>query len=294
MMEGKRKIRFIINPVSGIGRQRIVERRVEKYLDHSKFEHEICYTEFAGHAVDLSRDAAEQGVDIVVAAGGDGSINEVARGVLGSKTAIGIIPVGSGNGLAHFLRIPRSIKKALRIINRHNVKIIDTANINDKLFVSIAGIGFDAYVAEKFARSTVRGFWTYAWIILKEYTLFKSNHFKFYINGEMIKRRAFMVSFANSDQFGFNCAIAPKAKIDDGLLDVCIVSKPNILFAPLLVPLMFAKVIDITPWIEIIRTSEIHCFQLKNFIAHIDGDQVHLTKELIVKVNPASVRVLVP
>lgn len=293
-MDRKKKIRFIINPISGIGRQRIVERRVDQYLDHSLYDYEICYSEYAGHAVELSREAAALGVDVVVAAGGDGSINEVARGVLNTNTAIGIIPVGSGNGLAHYLRIPLSIKKALRIINRYKVRTIDTANINDKLFISIAGIGFDAYVAEKFSKSKIRGFWSYTWIILKEYTLFKSNHFKFYINGKMIKRRAFMVTFANSDQFGFNCSIAPKAKIDDGKLDVCIVSKPNILFAPLLVPLMFAKVVDITPWVEIIRTDEIHAYQLKNFIAHIDGDQVQLSKELIIKVNPASVKVLTP
>jgi diacylglycerol kinase (ATP) len=291
---GKKRIRFIINPVSGIGRQKSIQKLIDRNKGLDDYDIEIVYTEAAGHAVSLAREASQAGYDVVVAVGGDGSINEVARGVLGTNTAVGIIPAGSGNGLAHFLKIPMRTSSALQAIVKMKTKYIDTATINNEVFVSIAGVGFDAYVADKFSRSKDRGFIAYMRIILQEYLLFRPKRFKLYFNGRVIKKRAFMITFANSNQFGFNGKIAPTASITDGMIDVCVLHKPPIYTGIFIIPLAFLGLLHLTPFLEVFKTKEVKMIQRKNFIAHIDGDQITLSKELIVKVNPLSLKVVIP
>lgn len=287
-----KKIRFIINPKSGIGKQKKIEKLIRKCLDTSDFDYEICYTKAPEHAVELSREAVEKNFDAVVAVGGDGSINEVARGLIYSETALGIIPAGSGNGLAHFLRISLNSKKALEKIIRFKIKKIDTGNINGHLFVSIAGVGFDAYVAERFSKSEKRGFWPYAKIAFLEYITYWPKRFKIYANGNVIKKSAFMLSFANSNQFGFNAKIAPTAIIDDGFIDLCMVRKPRIFYAPFLLPFFFGGWLHKTPFVKIIKAKEIKVIQHRNNIAHIDGDEIDLGKCLEVKALSASLKII--
>ncbi|HNW69570.1 MAG TPA: diacylglycerol kinase family lipid kinase [Bacteroidales bacterium] len=288
MNEQKNKLRFIINPKSGIGRQKKVEGLIRDYLDTSKFDYEVCYTNAREHAVLLSKEAAVQKYDAVVIVGGDGSINEAARGLIGTQTALGIIPAGSGNGLAHFLNISLNTRKALKIINRFSIKLIDTGLINGHVFVSIAGIGFDAYVAKKFSGSRTRGFWSYAKIIFLEYITYQPKRFKIYVNGKVLKKSAFMLSFGNSDQFGFNARIAPTAKIDDGLIDFCIVRKPRIYYVIFLIPHFFLGLLHKTPIVKIIKTTHVKIIQSKNNVAHIDGDEIDLGKSIEVKIVPDS------
>ncbi len=292
MIDRKKKIRFIINPKSGIGKQKKIELLIAQHIDGTKFEHEICYSQAKAHAIELSREAAEQHYDVVVAVGGDGTINEVAQGLLHTQTAMGIMPAGSGNGLAHYLKIPLKPKKALDIINRLNVRTIDTGSINDRLFVSIAGVGFDAYVAERFSQSRNRGFWAYAKICFLEYIHYNPKRFKIYVNGKALKKSAFMLSFANSDQFGFNARIAPTAIIDDGYLDLCIVRKPLIYYVAFVIPFIFLGLAHKTPFVQIIRAKEIKIIQHKNNIAHIDGDEKVLGKIIEVKIVPDSLKVI--
>lgn len=288
----KKKIRFIINPRSGIGRQKKVEVLISKHLDKSQFEYEVCYTNAKEHAVTLSREAAEQGFDAVITVGGDGSVNETARGVVYTGTALGIIPAGSGNGLAHYMKIPLNTRNAIQKINNFNLETIDTGSINGRLFVSIAGVGFDAHVAKLFSSSRLRGFWSYAKFIFLEYITYNPKRFKIYVDGKVLKKNAFMLSFANSDQFGFNARIAATAKIDDGLIDFCIVRKPRIYYVLLLVPFFFLGWLHKTPFVKIIQTKEIKVIQAKNNIAHIDGDEIDLGKSIEVKINPRSLKVI--
>jgi diacylglycerol kinase (ATP) len=285
---------FIINPISGIGRQKKIQRLIETHPAAKHHDFEIAYTEAAGHAVELAREAASAGYDIVVAVGGDGSINEVARGLIGTQTAAGIIPAGSGNGLAHFLKIPFRARAAIDCVLTGKTKRIDTASINDQVFVSLAGVGFDAYVADKFSRSKTRGLLAYARVIAREYMLFRSKRYKLYLNGKALKRRAFMITFANSNQFGFNAKMAPQASVTDGLLDVCIMKKPPVYMALFILPLLFWGLIDRTPFSEIIKTTEVRMIQRKNFVVHIDGDQIILGKELHIKINPLSLNIVTP
>ncbi len=290
--ETKHKIRFIINPKSGIGKQKVVERRIEECLDKSLFEYEICFTTAKYHAISLSREAAEWNYDAVIAVGGDGTLNEVAQGLVYTDTALGIIPTGSGNGFARFMKIPLNVRKAIEIINRFQIKLIDTGQINNRLFVSIAGVGYDAYVAERFSQTKYRGFWSYAKIAFLEYIKYNPKRFKIYVNNRVIKTSSFMISIANSDQFGFNARIAPNAVIDDGLLDLCIVRKPRIYYVILFVPFFFLGLMHKTPFVKILKTTSVKIIQLKKNIAHIDGDEIDLGKIIEVKINKGSLKII--
>ncbi len=290
----KRRIRFVLNPVSGIGKQKKIPALISRLIDPELFEYELLHTKAAGHAVELAREAAEKGYDAVIAIGGDGSINEVAQGVLGSETAVGIIPAGSGNGLSHFLRIPLKTEKALKAILRMKTTIMDTATINNRLFVSVAGAGFDAWVAQKFARSKTRGFFSYARLAVKEYIFYQPKRYKIYVNGRTLRRRAFMLTLANSNQFGFNAQIAPTARLNDGLIDLCIMKKPPVYLALFLLPLLFLGKLHKTPFLEVIKAPEVKIIQRKNYVLHTDGDHHMLSKELEIKVLPLSLKVVVP
>lgn len=155
------RLLFIINPISGTSRKGKIIKAIERRIDAQRFSVEFRYTEYAGHAVEIARQAAEDGVDIVVAVGGDGTVNEVARSLVHTNTALAIVPSGSGNGLARHLLIPMDIEKALDIINANVVTELDYGLINDKPFFCTCGVGFDAFISLKFAEAGSRGLKTY-------------------------------------------------------------------------------------------------------------------------------------
>jgi len=290
----KKDILFIINPVSGVKRKGVVEEKIAKHLDHSKFNYSFQYTKYHRHATLLSEQAVKRNIDVIVAVGGDGSINEIAKSTIGTETSIGIIPSGSGNGLAHHLKIPFRVPKAIEIINQYTVKKIDTLNINGELCISIAGVGFDALVAKKFEKMKRRGFQAYFKIILQEYLNYEPIKYKVVIDGQEYKSKALFVSFANSNQFGYNAYIAPHAEVDDGLIDVCIIKKIPLVEVFFLGNLLFLKKIDITPYIQIHKGKEISLSRKKGKIVNIDGELVKLKKKLSVTINPGSLKVIVP
>jgi YegS/Rv2252/BmrU family lipid kinase len=289
----KLKASFIINPFSGIGRHRDIERHLLKVLDQDKFEFNVEYTESPGHAIDLSKNAIKNGCQVVVAVGGDGTVNEVSRPLVGTNIPLGIIPSGSGNGLARHLGIPLETDKAIRLINEGNIMPIDTVKANDHLFLSIAGIGFDALVARKFAKQKLRGFFKYAFISITEFFPYEPTVFKMIADGKEIEREALFISFANSNQFGYNTIIAPEAKIDDGQIDICIVKKFPAWISPFLAPMLIAKKIDQTPYVEIIRAKEIFV-KRKHKYMNLDGEPVKLKKRLHIRVVPNSLQIIAP
>lgn len=290
----KQKIIFIINPISGVIRKNCIEDQIIKYLDVEKYNYLIYKTEYAKHAIKLAKKAVDEKADIIVAVGGDGSINEIINGIKGSDIKLAIIPLGSGNGLARFLKIPFQVKEAIHLINRGNTKSIDTISINEIDFVSIAGLGFDALVAKKFAKYHKRGFWSYFKIATREYQTYRPKKYTLHINGEVIITRALMIVFANSDQFGYNTAIAPDAKIDDGLMDVCIVKKIPMYQTPFFLHMLFMKQLDKTSYIDIIKTKEVSIERKKNRVVNIDGEPIKLSKDLDLRVNHLALKVIVP
>ena len=283
-----------MNPISGIGKQKGVEKLIKDRLDNSRFLPSIAYTDGPGHATEISRKAAEDGIEIVVAVGGDGTVNETAAGLVDTATALAIVPAGSGNGLARHLKIPMNLKGAIDIINQGKILKIDTATINDQLFVNVAGVGFDASVAKKFAVAGKRGFSTYLRITTNSYKNYEPKKYTMIVDGKVIKRRALLISFANSSQFGNNTSIDPSASVSDGYIDVCIVGKMPYWKAVLLSPLLFLKKFDQTKYIEIIRAKEVVLKRKKGKSIHLDGDPKTMGKELTMKINPLSLNVIVP
>lgn len=288
------KICFIINPISGVGRQKIIEKLLEKHLDFKRFDASFLYTEGPNQATGLARKAVESGASIVVAVGGDGSINHVAKGLLGSGVTMGIIPTGSGNGLAHHLKIPFRLGKAIELLNTGKTRKIDTVSINDDLFVSIAGVGFDALVAEKFENSPRRGFFSYFKIITREFYHYQPQQYTIKANGQTRSTEALFISLANSDQFGYNASIAPKADIYDGLLDVCIIRKPPMVLLPIQAQMLFLKKIEYSNYIETFKTRKLVINQGRKQVINLDGERISMEPTLKIKVNPASLKVIVP
>ncbi|HNW98054.1 MAG TPA: diacylglycerol kinase family lipid kinase [Bacteroidales bacterium] len=294
MSEQKKKIIFIINPISGIGRQVLVERAIKKFLDHSRFTYEIIKTEYAHHAIEISRKASLEKTDIVVAVGGDGSANDVACGLVNSETIMGLIPVGSGNGLAHHLKIPYLLKRSIGIINRQKVSRIDTATINDKLFISIAGLGFDALVAEEFAKSKRRGFFSYLINVVVQFFKYKPLQYKISFNNQSISCSALLVSFANSDQFGYNITIAPDARINDGYIDLCIIHPVSVFSAAFMANKLFLKNINRSKHVEIHKVKEAQIEVSDKVSCHIDGDPAERTNNVNIKIAPKSLNIIIP
>lgn len=295
MSETQQKIRtlFIVNPFSGVGRGKAIERHLKHHLNQKKFDYQLIYTERPAHATQLCREAASDKMQLVVAVGGDGTVNEVARPLVGTNIPMGIIPSGSGNGLARHLKIPMETNRAIHILNNMKIRKIDTVEVNDMFFLSIAGVGFDAMVAHKIAGEKRRGFMGYFRIAVSEYRKYRPKKFTMVVDGKKVKRKALFISFANSDQFGYNTSIAPHAKIDDGMIDICIMKKIPLWKTIFLAPLLFTGTIDRSPYVEIIRAREVDLKQKKKRI-NLDGESVKLSNRLKIRVVPQSLRVVVP
>lgn len=210
---------FIVNPNSGVGRHKIIEKKADALLSVN-FHYDIMYTKAPKHATDLTienRDAYK----CIVAVGGDGTVNEVSKALIHSNCTLGIIPTGSGNGLARELKIPLNIDKAILNIQRNQSRHIDTASINGKHFVNVAGLGFDAKIGAKFADFGKRGPLPYIYLALREYARYEPKRYTIHCEGlKHFKSDAFLISFANSTQYGNNAHIAPKAILDDGKIDI--------------------------------------------------------------------------
>lgn len=295
-MQAKQKVLFIINPVSGVNhtKKNTIDHIIEETLDLSKFEFSCVYTLSAGHTYELSKAAVADGIDIIAAVGGDGTVNRVVKGLHASNAVLAIIPAGSGNGLARHLNIPIDLHKSIALINQRNVQKIDTVSLNDELFVSIAGVGFDALVARKFARAGRRGFFSYFHIALKAYPNYRPRKFRMTIDGIPFKRKALFVSFANSNQFGYNTVIAPDASLEDGYVDVCIVQKAPMISAPYILGLLWRNKINNSGYMEVIKAKEIILTRSRDKVINLDGEPVKVGKNISITVNPLSLNIIIP
>lgn len=250
------------------------------------------FTETAGHAFRASAEALAHDTDIVIAVGGDGTMNEVASALEGTGKQMGIIPFGSGNGLARSLHIPMDPKKAIQRLNKLNGENIDSALFNDKKFFNIAGMGFDAHISALFARDKTRGFKGYLKTTLHEIAGYKPQLYKMEIDGRPCESEAFMLSIANSSQFGNNAHISPKASLTDGLLDVCIVKSFPLYLFPVLGYHMFNKSTDRSQYVDIIKGKKIRIQRETPGPVHLDGEPSEMGEVIEIEVKPLSLRVL--
>lgn len=295
MSEAQRAL-FIINPISGVKHKRLdtFKSRVAALLDSNLYKAELVTTEYGGHATELTKSAYEKGTRVFIVAGGDGTINEVAAVLKNSDATLGIIPEGSGNGLAHHLNIPGKLSDAINVINSGKIISIDTCMANDSFFVSIAGVGFDARVSRQFARTKQRGFFTYARIVFKEYFTYKTRKYNLELDGREMEISAFFICFANSNQFGYNTKIAPQASITDGLIDVCIVSKPPLVKIPLIAHMVFRNKVNRSRYMMSYKASEVKVSRKRGRTVNVDGEPVKMPRDINFKIYPASLKVFVP
>jgi len=285
---------FIINKFSGGGYRPEVEGRIIEQCKEFNIESTIEFTQSPGHATELAKSAVNQKLDYVFAVGGDGTVNEVAQGLIGSQVAMGILPKGSGNGLARHLGIPMSFRESLSIIPQHRAQMIDTLSINGKLSVNVSGIGFDGHVAGLFANKANRGIIGYAKLVLKEFISFQSFEAKIAVNGNSFQSKSFIIALANSSQFGNNARVAPQASVCDELMDVCFIQKVPIFQALGFAGKMFSGNLDHSRFVEIIKTNRISIDVDQSMAFHIDGEAMPAVDKFVVDLNPASLKVLVP
>lgn len=289
----KKRILFIINPISGTVSKAGIPEAIEKYLDMEKFDYKIAETQYPGHATELSSQAAKDGYDVVVAIGGDGTVNEVGRGITHTNTALAVIPCGSGNGLARHLLIPLNVKKDLEIINDCVTHDLDYGVINDHDFFCTCGMGFDAFISFKFAEAGKRGPITYVQKILEKGLSYKPETYEIIADESTQKYKAFLISCANASQYGNNAYIAPQASMSDGLLDVVIMEPFDIIEAPQIAIDMFSKTLDKSSRIKSFRTKHIKVHRSAPGPIHYDGEPVMTGEDIDIRVEAKGIKVVI-
>ena len=288
----KSNILFIINPISGGKQKQKIPALIDAYLDRSKFNANFSFTSYIGHAAEIAEEAANKNFDIIVAVGGDGTINEIASKVVGQQKILGIIPFGSGNGLARALNIPLNAKKAIKVINALKIETIDAATLNDKYFFNMAGMGFDAYISAAFVGNKTRGLKGYIALGLKEIKSYRSQTYKIAIDGVNYEKNAFILSIANSSQYGNDVHISPKSTLNDGLLEVCIVKPMAWYKLPILAYQMLRSKTHRSNWVEIISGKQISIVRAKEGAIHIDGEPFFMGKTIEIVMIPAALKVI--
>lgn len=288
----KGKALFIINPISGGKKKDGVPDLIEKHLDASCLQPVIVFTDSVSHARQIALDAVNK-VEVIVAVGGDGTVNEVASAIVGSDTRLGIVPFGSGNGLSRFLQVPMDTEKAIKTLTTGKVELIDSARLNGKPFFNMAGIGFDAHIAEIFSHNKKRGFITYIKSTFEEFNKYKPQLYEIEIDGRQYQRKAFMLSFANSSQYGNNAHVSPNASVQDGLIDVCIITQFPLWRLVEMGIRMMLKTADKVKFLEIIRGRHIVIKRTEDGPIHLDGEPEMEGKNITIDVLPGSLKVIV-
>jgi YegS/Rv2252/BmrU family lipid kinase len=289
-----RRIVFIVNPKAGTQIQKHIRSSVEKHLDHKRFEYGIWLTEQEGHAADLARKAQAEGYEIVVAVGGDGSINEVASALMGSETILGIVPAGSGNGLAMHLGYGRDMDSAVKKLNTAESKTIDCGLMNGAPFVNIAGVGFDGLVSNMMRGSHWRGFIPYFLKSVEAGLSYTPRDCQIELDGKAIERKCFAVSIANGPMYGYNFQIAPDALLDDGLLEVVVLNEaPRWQYFAAIPSMLNNKIYD-AEFVEHFTAKTVKISAEGENFVHLDGEGMVLHGDITFSVRPQALHILVP
>ena len=293
-MNVKRKIVFVYNPISGSHKLLPVVPIIEKFINNDIYDYEIINTQHKSHATEIAREYAARRYDAVIAVGGDGTVNEVGCGLIGSDTALGIIPCGSGNGLARHLGIPIDPFKAVKWLDKSIFTDIDYGTMNGQPFFCTCGVGFDAKVSDSFSKAGTRGVLTYLESIMKEIATYHNETYKLSFDDSSETFEAFFITCANADQWGNNAFIAPTASLQDGLLDVIAAHPFNVVDAPLIAFQLFNRQIDKNPKVSVRKCNGVTITREKEGPAHYDGDPVIMGREIRIEIVPSGLKVLIP
>ena len=293
-MEKRRHILAIINPVSGTGSKDKIPRLIDTVVDNDRNDVSIVMSEYAGHAREIAAQAVQDGIDVVVAIGGDGTVNEVGSALCGTGTALAIVPSGSGNGLARHLRISMNASRALQVLNNGDVGTFDYCTVNGKPFFCTCGMGFDAEVSYKFSNEGTRGFITYIKTALTEFFKYKAKDYIIDIDGKQLEERAFVIACCNAAQYGNNAYIAPRATMQDGLIDVTVMHGFSVVEGPILGARLFFRNLDKDRHVSIYRGKRVVIERRKDDIIHIDGDPIMMPARVVIENVSNGIKILVP
>jgi len=296
----KRKIGFIVNPKAGINKSAYDEIRslCEKIFDDN-YQVAIHLTRGPGDATSIAEHFAQDKFDVVASAGGDGTANETAQGLIGSESAMTIIPYGSGNGLARGLHIPMNKEKAVRTILTGTPRLIDVGEIMDgekrKLFFGFSGIGYDAFIGKLFNdRTGRRGLFSYIYLSIVSYSKFKPGSMKIKVNEKEIFRNPFVLAVANTSEYGNGAKIAPHAIPDDGYFELCILQDMTMFKGLLHGWRLFDGSIDKIAEMTMLRTSKVEVFPESTIYYHADGETQQTSNPLTFTILPKHLKVIVP
>ncbi|MBR1667760.1 MAG: YegS/Rv2252/BmrU family lipid kinase [Bacteroidaceae bacterium] len=299
-MADNKRILFIVNPISGTSGKNFILRLIDDYLDKGIYTYDVAKTEHVGHATELTEAAARNGVDIVCAIGGDGTVNEVASGLIHTQTALAIIPSGSGNGLARHLRIPTDPLSAIKIINRGLVQTMDYGIVNERPFFCTCGVGFDAFISQRFAESGKRGPVSYLENVLNSSLRYHPETYEIDIidnkEGEEVHEvhKAFLISCANASQYGNNAYIAPTASVRDGIMDVTLIEPFTAIEAPLIATQLFGGTITQNSRIKTFQCQKAVIRRSKPGVVHYDGDPMQTGEIVNVEIVPSGLMCVSP
>jgi diacylglycerol kinase family enzyme len=268
---------------------------IDELIDKNIFDIEIVTTKYKGEATEIVRQKLIENYRYFVAVGGDGTVNEIAKSLINTKGILGIIPVGSGNGLARHLKIPLQPQKALQVINNLKYQAIDYGLINNNPFFCTCGVGFDALIGEKFAQCKGRGLSNYVKTTISEYFNYKPEIYQITIDNEQtISLPAFLITFANASQYGNNAYIAPNADISDGKLDICILSPFKLFKAPGIGIQLFSKSIDKSRLMRSERASHVILERMSEGVVHFDGEPHRMGKQIEIFLINNGLKIIIP
>jgi YegS/Rv2252/BmrU family lipid kinase len=291
----KKRIRFIINPHSGVHKNQSIRDLITHEIDATAFEYDIKETEYAGHATELAQEAATEGYDVVVAVGGDGSVNEVAAGLIGSKTVLGMLPAGSGNGFAMHLGWGRDVAAVIRQLSEADIKKVDTCAMNGRLFVNLAGIGFEATVAHQIRGAKRRGFQAYFRSSFDNLFNYKFKKYNIRVDDKLLETEALNVTVANAPMYGYNFVVAPLAKLNDGKLEVVVVQKAAWWRYLTDMPRFLNNTLHESSLVKRLSGQRVEIGLSEPDYAQYDGEGIEVNNNKIVfTINPLSLNVLVP
>ncbi len=290
----KEKVCLIINPVSGTESKRNIPEEVAASVNPKHVDLIIRVTGYPRHASEIAREAVKDGFKRVIAAGGDGTVNEAARALINTDVALGIIPLGSGNGLARDLGIPIDTEKALDIIARGHTRAIDYGTANEHIFFCTCGFGFDAFISDRFADDRKRGPLCYVRNVLESVVDFKSDDYELTYDDGTIRERAFILTCANASQYGNEAHIAPGASLDDGKMNVSILKPLNALEIPQTTLQLFTRNIDKNSKMTTLVTRRLRIKRSRSGVMHVDGEPLHADKEIDVRIFHKGLHVLAP
>lgn len=283
---------MLINPISGTRDKKGISDLAASRLKAEGIDLNIVHTQHKGHGAELAKNAADCGTDIVVVVGGDGTVNEVASALMHTDTALGIIPCGSGNGLARSLGIPMDYEGAIEIIAGNRPFAIDCGVADGLPFFCTFGVGFDAVVTEKFAAGKRRGKMQYVRSALLEYMNFTPDHYALEIDGEIYTEEALLIAVCNTSQYGNNAYIAPRASLADGLLDVTVIRNGSILQQAMAGIGLLSGQIDRNRYVDTFKAKEVKIIRLKEGPAQIDGEPLTLGRKVSIHCQPGCLKVL--